>query len=109
MIPIGIVHTSEIRRAITRAHHERCVGQAQTVAKLMPTIMRKNAAYQDQGTGLYLRIIFVWLSSSAPRTARVWIQISSPWKRIVWKITAAIAAKESPYVKENVVERNKGE
>jgi hypothetical protein len=27
----------------------------------------------------------------------------------VWKITAAIAAKESPYVKENVVERNKGE
>ncbi len=66
-------------------------------------------SYYLSGTGLYLRIIFMWLSSKAPWTARAWSQISSPWKRPTWTITAAIAAKERPYDNEKVVERNNGE
>jgi len=49
------------------------------------------------------------LSSRAQRTEQAWIRISEPWKRRVWKITAAMAAKERPSDIEMVVERKTGE
>lgn len=94
---------------MTRAHQDKCVGQAQTVAKLRPVITRNSTAYHQEGTPLYFRIIFVWLSSSTPRTARARIHISSPWKRMVWNITALIAANDRPYDSEKVVDKNNGE
>ncbi len=90
------------------AHHERCVGHAQTVTK-EATMMRKKTPYHQSGTGLYFRIIFMWLSSKTPWRERARSQISSPWKRATWTITAVIAAKDRSYDNEKVVGRNKGE
>lgn len=95
-MPIGIVHTKLINSAMHKLHHVMFVGQAQAVAKLIPNITTSKIPYHHHGTAGYLRIIFVWLSSSVPRTARACVQISRPWKRRVWKITAAMAAKARP-------------
>ena len=48
-------------------------------------------------------------SSSSVRMFQTLFHRSGPWNSAVWTITAAIAAKESPYVRAKVVERNSGE